>query len=277
MSTDWLGPRLYRPELEEVLRGALSQQTADVHYVDHFRYPSRGGFEAYLRTFLGRARIECGKEVVEIDPKTKILRFDDGSERVADAVISSLPLPELVRRVRRAPTEVAEAAARLACTTCVTVNLGVAREDLTEHHWTYLYDRDQTATRLSFPHLFSPANVPAGSSSIQAEVYYSDKYRPLELAPKDLIEPVIADLRRCGLLREDDEIVHADARLIEYANVIFDLERAESVARVRSYLDEIGIATCGRYGEWGYQWTDESFESGETAAQSVLDGVRLAG
>lgn len=277
MSTDWLGPRLYRPALEEVLRGALADDTADVHYVDHFRYPSQGGFEAYLRTFLGRARIECGREVLEIDPKTATLYFADGTEESVDAVVSSLPLPILVERLRNVPAEVAEAAGRLACTTCVTVNLGIARDDLTEHHWTYLYDREQTATRLSFPHLFSPQNVPAGCSSIQAEVYYSDKYRPLEVEPEALIDPVIADLRGCGLLRESDEIVHADARLIPYANVIFDLERAESVALIRSYLDEIGLATCGRYGEWGYLWTDESFESGEAAAQNVLDGQRLSG
>ena len=44
MSTDWLGPRIYRPSLEEVLRGALSAAAPQVHYITHFRYPSQGGF-----------------------------------------------------------------------------------------------------------------------------------------------------------------------------------------------------------------------------------------
>lgn len=277
MSTDWLGPRLYRPDLEEVLAGALAETTEDVHYVDHFRYPSVGGFEAYLRLFLERATVECGKRVREIDPEARSVRFADGSRVIADGVVSSTPLPELVPMIQNAPSEVLEAAGRLACTTCVTVNVGVARQDLSEAHWTYLYDRDLTATRLSFPHLFSPANAPAGAGSIQAEVYFSDKYRPLETAAEDLIEPVLGDLRRCGLLRDDDEILHTSARRIDYANVIFDLERAEALATVRAYLDEVGIATCGRYGEWGYHWTDESFESGESAAQRVLDGLRLGG
>ena len=52
MSTDWLGPRLYQPDLQEVLRGALTATTPDIHYVSHFRYPSNGGFVAYLATFL---------------------------------------------------------------------------------------------------------------------------------------------------------------------------------------------------------------------------------
>ncbi len=58
-----------------------------------------------------------------------------------------------------------------------------------------------------------------------------------------------------------------------YANIIFDLERRESLAQVHAYLDEVGVRYCGRYGEWGYQWTDEAFISGERAAQQVLDGV----
>ena len=27
---------------------------------------------------------------------------------------------------------------------------------------------------------------------------------------------------------------------------------------------------CGRYGDWGYMWTDESFISGERAAEKAL-------
>jgi len=39
---------------------------------------------------------------------------------------------------------------------------------------------------------------------------------------------------------------------------------------VHGYLDELGIGYCGRYGDWGYMWTDESFKSGEAAAERVL-------
>ena len=28
---------------------------------------------------------------------------------------------------------------------------------------------------------------------------------------------------------------------------------------------------CGRYGDWDYMWTDDSFKSGEEAAQRALD------
>jgi len=271
MTTDWLGPRLYRPELEEVLRGALSPTTEDVHYVDHFRYPTHGGFEAYLAPLWREADLHLEHEVVGIDPRARELTFAHGGRSSYEHLISSMPLPDLVAAIDGAPQDVRQAAALLACTTCVLVNLGLARQDISEAQWTYIYDRDFTITRLSFPHLFSPHNVPAGAGSIQAEVYFSDKYRPLDRAPEDLIPEVEADLRRCGLLRPDDEILLRNAWTVRYANIIFDHDRAPSLATVHGFLEEVGIAWCGRYGEWGYQWTDESFVSGENAAQRVLD------
>ncbi|MFQ5528325.1 MAG: protoporphyrinogen/coproporphyrinogen oxidase [Thermoanaerobaculia bacterium] len=275
MSTDWLGPRLYRPDLKEILDGALAEETEDFHYAGYVRYPTKGGFESYLRLFLEKATVESSKEAIEIDPAKGLVRFSDGTEITPDGLVSSLPLPALVGCIRDAPSHVVDAASTLACSKCVTVNVGVNREDLSDHHWTYVYDRDFTATRLSFPHMFSPGTVPAGTGSIQAEVYFSDKYRPLDVEPDALIEPVLGDLRRCGLLRQDDGILHAGARLVEHGNVIFDLDRNDALAVILPFLDEVGIATCGRYGLWGYHWTDESFESGEAAVQKVLDGLRL--
>jgi hypothetical protein len=75
-------------------------------------------------------------------------------------------------------------------------------------------------------------------------------------------------------LREEDEILVRDARLIQYANVIFDLDRASAVDIVHGYLDDIGIAYCGRYGDWDYMWTDESYISGERAAEAALSRGR---
>jgi protoporphyrinogen oxidase len=208
---------------------------------------------------------------VKLDPKARQLHFANGSVAAYDSVVSSMPLPELIRMIEGAPAPVVEAAKKLACTTCVLVNLGINRNDMSQTHWTYFYDRDLSFTRVSYPHLLSPNNVPPGCGSIQAEVYYSSKYRPLDRAPKDLVPVVIADLKRCGVLREDDKILFSNTNVTKYAQVIFDLERADAVATVHGYLDDLGIAYCGRYGDWLYTWTDEAFISGEKAAQKILD------
>ncbi len=245
-----------------------------MHYVSDFRYPSRNGFVSYLEPFLRVADVRLERPVARIEPTTRTLHFADGSTADYDALISSAPLPDLIATIEGAPADVRAAAGRLACTTCVVVNLGVGRADLSAAHWSYFYDADVSFTRLSFPHMFSPHNAPPGAGSIQAELYYSNKYRPLDRTPESCIEPVIADLRRCGVLRDDDRILLRSASLVPFANVIFDLDRPDALRTVQAYLDDVGIASCGRYGEWGYHWTDESFTSGERAATRVLD--RLA-
>jgi protoporphyrinogen oxidase len=270
LSTDWIGPRLYQASLEEILRGALAPSTPDVHYISGFRYPSHGGFVSYLRRFMDGADIRLNHEVVSIDPKRKEIGFANGTRATYAGLISSVPLPDLLPTIAGTPPDVLEAAARLACSEVVIVNLVVDRADLIDAHWTYFYDRDLFFARISTPHLQSPHNVPPGCGSIQAECYYSKKYRPLDRAPDQCIEPVIRDLHRVGVLRETDRILFRNTMYLRHANVIFDLERAEALRTVHGYLDDLGIAYCGRYGEWVYSWTDESFLSGERAAHRAL-------
>ena len=175
--------------------------------------------------------------------------------------------------IQGVPKDVVDASWRLACSTLVLVNIGIDRQDISRSHLTYIYDEDICFTRLGFPHMLSETNVPAGTGSIQAEVYFSEKYRPFSGSPEAWIEPVITDLRRIGLIRESDRVLFKKAMFLRYANIIFDLERAEALKTVHGYLDDLGIAYCGRYGDWGYMWTDESFKSGENAAQRVLEKV----
>jgi protoporphyrinogen oxidase len=231
----------------------------------------------YLKKFVPLGNLKLSHHVVSIDPRARQVKFSNGLVTQYDSLVSSVPLPDLIRMIQGAPPDIVEAAGLLACSTCILVNIGVNRQDLSSAHMTYFYDEDICFTRLGFPHMLSSKNVPPGTGSIQAEVYFSDKYKPFSGAPEDWIEPVIRDLHHCGLLREEDRILSAKAMLLLYANVIFDLDRAAALKTVHGYLDDLGISYCGRYGDWGYMWTDESFKSGENAAQKALDGMRASG
>jgi protoporphyrinogen oxidase len=270
LTTDWMGPRMYRPKLEEVLRGALTSETPNVHYIQGFRYPRAGGFGAYLEKWAKAADIELAHEVVSLDPREQTVGFRNGRTIGFDAVISSIPLRDLIPMITGVPDDVRAAAARLACSACVLVNIGVDRADLGAAHVSYFYDLDLVFPRTSYPHLMSSSNAPAGCGSIQVEVYFSQKYRPFTGAPRDYVEPVIRDLIRCGILREDDRLLLKDAVYCPYANIIFDHDRAAALAAVHGYMDDVGIMHCGRFGDWGYLWTDDSIKSGEAAAEKAL-------
>ncbi|MBV9328790.1 MAG: FAD-dependent oxidoreductase [Chloroflexi bacterium] len=274
MATEWLGPRMYRPSLEEVLRGALAPEPiTEIHYVTGFRYPSYGGFVSFVKPVAERADVRLCHKMVALDTSKRTLRFANGAVHDYDQVVSSVPLPDLIPCIEDVPADVLEAAGRLAYTTVVMVNLGIDRPDLSTSHISYFYDEDVIFPRLSFPHKLSPHNVPDGMGSIQAELYFSKKYRPLTCAPETLIPRVVSDLHKVGILRESDSVVFQEARVAKYANVIYDLERAEALATVHGFLDEVGIHYCGRYGNWDHAWTDQSFASGERAAEAALCAI----
>ncbi len=271
MNTSWLGPRLYRADLGEILRGALAPSPGKQHYVDTFRYPKRNGFAEYLKAFHAGTELHLGHEAVAIDPEQSTVRFGNGTIERYDCLISTVPLPELIKMLP-APPDVVDAAGRLSCSQCVVVNFGIDRDDLSPCHWRYVYDEDIRSVRMSFPHMFSSSTVPPGHGAVQVEVYYSDKYKPLDHRPEEEIEPVRRQLIAMGILREDDTYLVEEARYIPYANVIFDLDAGPCTEIVHGYLADIGIEYCGRYGDWAYIWTDESYMSGERAVERSLAG-----
>jgi protoporphyrinogen oxidase len=275
MSTDWLGPRLYRPTLEEVLKGALEYEPLDVFYVSEFRYPTDGGFESFIKGFYEKAQVHCNHELVAIDLRDKKLSFRNGTTAFFERLISSLPLPILVPLIKDVPDEVRHAAERLACTQVVVVNIGVNRPIVTKPQWSYFYDEDIPFSRVSYRDNLSPRTTPPGCGAMQAEIYFSQKYRPLDGHPKQWIEPTIDALMKCGLLESREEIIHQSAIMLPFGNIIFDLERKQAVETVHGYLDEVGIGYCGRFGQWGYIWTDAAFISGERAARTAM-GLRIA-
>ena len=130
MTTDWLGPRMYRPSLEEMLRGALAPWKPDVHYITNFRYPTNGGFVSYLKDLPDIGEIRLGHELVAVDPAQRELRFSNGFVTGYDALVSSIALPDLLPMIAGTPADIVEASGRLACSTCVLVNVGVNRSDL---------------------------------------------------------------------------------------------------------------------------------------------------
>ena len=273
MTTEWVGPRLYQANLEEVLLGALSPHAPNIHYVQEYRYPAQNGFVSFFDLFRTNSHIFQNYRVTKIDPRARELTFAHGEVVRYDHLISSIALPDLIPLIVNAPNDVIKASQDLACTCLVLVNIGVDRPDVCSENWTYFYDDDMPFSRVSFQRNISPSTVPEGVSAIQCEVYFSRKYKPLTQPPEAYIEPVIDGLRHCGLLREDDKILLRKAMFIPYANIIFDLDRPTALRTVHGFLDDIGIAHCGRYGDWGYLWTDMSFLSGESAAQRILDRI----
>jgi UDP-galactopyranose mutase len=272
MTFEWTGSRVPRPSAWQVVRGALwSKQTRIGTNVD-FRYPLRGaGFGAIadaMRRRLGR--VHPGHRAVHVDTVGRRVHFQDRAAVDYRLLISTLPLPELVRICPDAPDAVRAAAARLRHNSVFVVNLGIDRAAISDRHWVHFPEKDVSFFRLSYPHNFGPEVAPPGTSSISAEVAYSQA-APL---PRDgIVERVIEDLVRVGALGRDDPVVVRTTRDIRYGYCIYDHARKQAVHAIHAWLRTVGIEPAGRYGLWTYFWSDESILSGRKAAEKALQAL----
>lgn len=273
MSTEWLGSaaggRISRPSLEQVVRGAIDPNPQELNYLTEFSYPSEGGFGRIiepLAALVTRLRLGCG--VTKIDTGSRVIEFSDGTVRTYEAVVSTVPLPALIRLITDAPSDVRAAADRLMWTSIRCVNLGVTRPHIGPGHWVYFYDHEIPFFRVSFPSKFSPDNAPAGHSSISCEIAYS---RRKPLSEDGLILRTVEALIQTGILLESDRIVVEDQIDIPYAYVVFDFNRDASLRTIHSWMESVGLFPCGRFGEWGYHWSFEAIESGKRVAARVAE------
>jgi len=268
LSTGWIGSRMYRPSLQEVLQGALTDETPNTYYAKEMRYPAKGGYRSFLTPMLDGLDIRCGKRAVRVDPKRRTIAFADGSAVHYERLISTLPLPALIGLMPDAPAPVREAAEGLWATSIALVSVGFRVPDAAKHLWFYVYDEDILAARAYSPSLKSPDNAPPGCSSLQFEVYYS-RHKPLRMGAEHLAGHIADVIERLKIASRRD-IAFIDTRTVPYGNVVFDqgMERRRGI--VRTYLESQSIAAAGRFGEWGYLWSDQSLLSGRRAALRLL-------
>lgn len=270
METSWLGGRVPLPNLEEIIEGALSPKPKPMGPNARFGYPLRGGFQALMDGFLPhlKGELHLNTRVAAVSPSRHELTLDDGATVRYGHLISTMPLPVLVRLMGdEAPEEVRRAAAGLRYTSVRCVNIGVGREKLTDKHWIY-YPEDTIFHRIFVQGNASPYCNPPGGFGLTCEITYGP-LKPLPCEGEDLIKRCIDDCIRVGLIRPDDPIWTANEVDMPYAYVIYDHTRRERVETIRSWLLEQGIVLAGRYSEWEYYNSDHAFIAGKQAAEKV--------
>lgn len=267
LETGWVEGRMYTPTLAEVLRGAMTKDTPNVHYTKEIHYPKKGGYGAFLLPFATEADIRTGKKVTYISSAKKEIGFSDGERIHYDKVISTIPLNEVISSMENVPDDIREAADELEYTSGVIVSIGLKCENVAPALWFYIYDEDIYPARVYAPNIKSPANVPQGCCALQAEIYFSRR-KPLKHSLKELQSATISQLIRMGLFKEENIVVQ-DARIEKYANIMFTPRIYLAREKVRGYLEQQGIITAGRFGEWDYLWTGQSIISGKHAAEKI--------
>ena len=272
LTSDWVAWLVPKPELKDVINGALGIKDKAFGYNPSFLYPAADGIKALPESFLpGITGVKNGVELVEIDTKGRRALFRDrkGGASIAEhyeTLVSTIPVPELVNRCLDFPSHLKEAAGNLRWVSVYNLNMAVAREQVSDKHWLYFPEPEYPFYRVGFPMNFSPALGRNGCSSMYVEMSHRPKeHRSLE----ELIERGRSGMERAGILRPGDEIVVADVKDLHYAYVYFDRHRARAIPAILGELERRGIHSIGRYGRWEHTSMEDAIGQGRQLAQRL--------
>ena len=273
ITADWVSWSIPKPSLDEVVNGALGLTNKGMGYNPRFIYPKTGGIEC-LPLALARPvrRVHLNETLESIDPKRKVVRMASGREEPYDSLITTLPLPETFRLLKDTPETLRYAASLLRAIGVFNINIGIDRPNVSDQHWIYYPEGQYIFSRVGFPMNFSTAVAPAGTSSMYIEITYQPGQKP---NPEEAYARSIADLQRCGILRESDRILTRLDLDIKTAYIVFDEHRQTHLQSLIGYLESRDIHTAGRYGQWDYYSMEDSIRSGKTIAEKVAPEIQV--
>ena len=278
METSWLGGRVPLPDLQEMILGALSPAPKPMGPNARFGYPLRGGFQALMNGFLPllKGPLKLNTRVTSFSPAEHQVQLSDGTTVHYQHLISTMPLPILVRMAGdQAPPEVKAAAQGLKYISVRCVHLGIGRENITDKHWIY-YPEDSIFHRIFVQGNASPHCNPPGGFGLTCEITYDPHYKPLPCDGDELVQKCIEDCRKVGIIREDDPILAATQADMPHAYVIYNHDRAKHVKTIRDWLAQHDVFLAGRYSEWEYYNSDHAFLAGKKAADRVKEARAAA-
>ena len=274
LTTEWGNVRHPRPSTDEVIEGSLREQTKGFGINAIYRYPKNGGFGFIGKRLADKCKdsIKVGMEATRIDVLKKEIEFNHNEVVSYENILSSLPLPELIKIIPDAPDEVREAVSRLKTNSIFVVNIGVNRANITDKNWIYYLEKEFSFFRVSFPFNQSDSVAPHGTSSISAEIAYGYG-NSLPTSKDKMADHVIHELIEANVIEASDEIIYLDSIDIKYGYVIFDKERKPSIKIVQDYRKSVDIVPFGRYGMWAYLWSDEAMLSGKKVAEKYSNNI----
>jgi protoporphyrinogen oxidase len=262
LSLDWVGRYVPKPELEEVVDGALGLHDDDVGYNATFRYPASGGIDLLPRTIADRLQgLRLEHEVQRVHLGDRWVELGDGERLPWTALVSTISLPSLIDRlVDDLPDDVVTARQALRWVRVLNLALGVGGPAPSDQHWLYFPDAEIPFYRVGFPSNHGRL-APDGCHTVSLELSLDPDRGDVE----ELAAQAQRALVEAGLL---DEVAIRVRRVtvLDPAYVVFDHSRREAVALLRSFLRRHGVMIAGRWAEWKYSAMEDA----------VLDGMRVA-
>jgi protoporphyrinogen oxidase len=242
LSPEISGKRLKGLCLSTFLLEAFSGGKARTEHLDGaFFYPQSGFGEIVERMadVIGREKIFLGRRVMRLEHHNGCIRkvfFDDGEGVQADCIISTLPLPVLVKMLHPAcPHEIAALAMGLSFRKLILVMLMLNRESVTKGGTVYFPEPEFPFNRVSEPRNRSSYMAPPGKTSLLLEIPCGQESDLSEVVLQKYVRICVEKLEQIGWIREY-QVLNAAVECLDYAYPVLDAGYAEKLERILRYM-----------------------------------------
>ena len=267
MSTDWMGRFVPVPDVEKALKSVVFPSGRNREgYNQTFFYPDKGGI-GILPIKLADAvkNIDYNAEVVEIDYKRQVIVLKDGARVRYDRLVSTMPLVELLNKMKALPDRIAAAGKKLNWTDIIVYNLTV-RGRTKRYNWIYFPDKSLPFFRMGNYTTVKRSFAPKGMQSLYVEVSRRLDRNPDLPSADDILE----GLKSVKVVDRDAELASQLITPLRYSYVIYDHERQASVSVIQDFLKSKNIHSIGRYGAWEYSSMEDAMSEGKTCAKELM-------
>jgi protoporphyrinogen oxidase len=248
--------------------------------ISEFNYPRYGPGQMWdAMTDAIRAQ---GGEVLLESPVTRLelagsrlveVVAGDDSYALPDAVISSLPLRDVVRMMSpKAPADVIAAANGLRYRDFLTVALVVDGDDLFPDNWIYIHEPGVSVGRIQNFKNWSPGMVPDPRYTVLGLEYFCFDSDSMWNSPDaDLVALGTRELAKLGLATEA-QVVDGTVVRQRAAYPVYDGEYRRAVDVIREFIkrEMPNLQLVGRNGMHKYNNQDHAMMTGLMAARNIM-------
>jgi protoporphyrinogen oxidase len=285
ISADWAAERISLLDLKDVaLRLARLRRRPTRTYARRYLYPRLGMGQLYgvvaadVIARGGIVRTGVRVEGLEVDGRRVMavrIATPQGTERIpVGELLSTAPLPELVRLLRPELSSDLERAARaLRFRALVFVNLLLSRPDFSDNTWMYVASGGLTTSRIQEPKRRSAWMAPPGRTSLMLEVPCEVGDSTWRAGAAELRDRGVRELAALG--HRVDDVIDAFCVRVAHGYPVYHLgyerDRRALLAQVEAFAN---VRTAGRQGLFRYVFMDAAMRMGIEAAEQMLAGQR---
>ena len=269
ITSAWCQRFVPRPQLKDIVAGAVGCHQEGMGYNATFLYPRQGGIQSVAQALadgITEVPVHLQQTVKSIDPISKTVHTHQGTQYHYQKLVNTMPLPLLIDCMQEAvPPAIKQARSLLRANEVIYLNVGIQGQLGEDDHWVYVPEMKWPMYRVgSFSNACSQM-APDGCSSLYIEL--SDRERPLEQIMPEVIEGLIA----MGMIQHASQVLFAHVRRIPMAYVIYDFQYAQARTQIHEWLAQYDILSTGRYGDWNYSSMEDALLDGRKAAHYLLD------